>query len=352
MRGLWIDHRRGQRFYRTRRGGKLILIELPADLPIDHPDFIAAWADAARSVVQSRPAKTDKPKAGTIASVWSAITASKDFRTKSLGYQAMLIRHSTDICKRAGHIRCAVVTEKHIRADVADAEVPSARLKTWRVWGIWCETHAIIDTDPATHVKPIRQPATEGHPPWTAEHVATFRARWPIGTSTRAVMELIHWTGCRISDAVRIGPQMIDRDGVLVFRQQKTNDFAYVPWSCTMPGYATALDADRQLMIAAIAPFAGHLTFLPAKEGRSRSSKALGMQMQKACRATGIPVTAHGLRKTRAIALSELGANERQIGAWTGHHSFSEIRHYTEGFNRRAAVMGTDPDRKLDAGAK
>ena len=346
MRGLWIDARRGQRFYRTRRGGKLVLVELPADLPLDHPDFIAAWAEAAKGL-----AKSPRPKAGTIASVWAQILASNLVHGKSLSYRALLLRHAADICAKAGHVRCATVEERHIRADVAGSTVPSARLKTWRLWGAWCLEHSFFDSDPAARVKPVRSAKTQGHPPWTADHIAAFRAHYPIGTSTRAIMEVLHWTGCRISDAVAIGPQMVGRDGVLSFRQTKTKDHAYVPWACALPAYAADLEQDRAMMLQAIAPFTGHLTFLPTPQGRPRSAKALGMQMQKACRIVGIPVAAHGLRKTRAIMLAERGASERQIGAWTGHHSFEEVRLYTESFNRRQAVIGTVPEHKLDAGA-
>ena len=34
--------------------------------------------------------------------------------------------------------------------------------------------------------------------------------------------DLIHWTGARVSDAVRLGEGHEDRDGWLAFRQQKT----------------------------------------------------------------------------------------------------------------------------------
>lgn len=44
LKNIWRDPKTGKTFHRTRRGGKLVLIELP-DLPRDHPDFIAAWAD-------------------------------------------------------------------------------------------------------------------------------------------------------------------------------------------------------------------------------------------------------------------------------------------------------------------
>ena len=44
-------------------------------------------------------------------------------------------------------------------------------------------------------------------------------------------MKVTYWTGARISDVVMIGHGHVGRDGVQRFRQQKTGDLAYVPWS-------------------------------------------------------------------------------------------------------------------------
>ena len=74
MKGLWLHPKTGKPYYRTRKGGELKLIALPADLPHDHPDFIAAWAEAARGEAQPKP----KPKAGTIESTCEVVLS---FRT-------------------------------------------------------------------------------------------------------------------------------------------------------------------------------------------------------------------------------------------------------------------------------
>lgn len=136
---------------------------------------------------------------------------------------------------------------------------------------------------------------------------------------------------------------MVGRDGILAFRQQKTGGHAYVPWSCPLPDYAMGLDADRQLMHAALACLAGHMTFLPTRTGRPRSVKAISNDVSADARAAGlVNRSAHGLRKSRAIALAEAGATAHQIGAWTGHESLAEITHYTRAVDRRRAVMGTE----------
>ncbi len=177
-------------------------------------------------------------------------------------------------------------------------------------------------------------------------HVERFRAAHKIGSPLRAIFEVLHWTGARISDAVKIGPGNVGRDGVLAFTQTKTRDVAYVPWSCALPDYAAGMAADRAVLHDAIAPFAGHMTFL-ATHGRSRSHKAAGHVISEAAHKLGIEKSAHGLRKYRATALAESGATASQIAAWTGHQSLSEVSHYTRSADRRRAVMGTEQDQNL-----
>lgn len=339
LKGLWIHPRHGGKYYRTRRGGKEHLTRLP-DLPIDHPDFIAAWAAAAR--------QEDAPKAyssGTIGSTWRAAMASDLFHTFSKSYQGIIARHAKAICTKAGPIKAAAVAERHIRADLRDCPTPGPRLKAWRFWTRFCLDKGWIESDPASAIK-LRLKSGAGHPMWTRDEIAAFRKAYPIGSSARAIMELTYWTGARISDVVLIGPQHVGRDGVLAFRQTKTGDMAYVPWSCTLPTYARGMEVDRDMCLASLAHIGAGLTFLQTAQGRPRSHKAAGHVLAEACRAIEIEKSAHGLRKARASTLAESGAAPSQIGAWTGHHSLSEIVHYTREMDRRAAVMGVDQEQK------
>jgi integrase/recombinase XerD len=334
MRGLWFHPTTGKPYYRCRAKGRECRIPLP-DLPKDHPDFLAAWADAART---HKP--QPKPSAGTLASILSAVKASSTWHGFSDGYRLKLLPHIAHLSSgKIGAAMLRAVREPHIRKDMGEAVDPRTRLKAWRLMIRFALDKTWITTDPAAGIKPPRAARTDGHPEWTADHIAAFRARWPIGTVPRAAMELIFWTGFRVSDAVLAGPQMVDRDGVLVVRQVKTKGVAYVPWTCALPAHVTA--TDRDLMHAALAPLRGHLTFLATAQGRTRSAKGLATMMQAACKAAEIPVSAHGLRKSRTIALIEGGATPHETGAWTGHESLGEIVRYGRGLDRKKAVMGT-----------
>lgn len=345
LRGLWVHPATGRPYHRTRRGGRTVLTPLPPGLPHNHPDFIAAWAAAARG---TEPAPA--PAAGTLASVVAALLASDTWHRLSPGYRAGLDGHRRATLAAYGALPLRGLREKHVRADVAGAANPRARRKWWRLLLAFAHERGWVDRNEAAGVtvRTARGPRQPGHQPWTAADLAAFRARWPVGTVPRAAMELMHWTGCRVGDATRIGPQMVGRDGVLAYRQTKTGAPAFVPWSCPLPAYAAGMEADRQAMLAALAPLAGHLTFLAARAGRSRSVKALTQNMLAACRAAGLTVTSHGLRKTRAQTLIDNGATPHEGAAWTGHESTRELEHYARGFDRRKAVTGPNPERPVE----
>lgn len=327
--------RRGGAVYRYIRIKGRPLIALP-DLPIDSPKFLAAYSEA---MDKAKPSSTT----GTIRAAIIALRRSDRYLSASPAYRMMMARHLEAISITAKTAKLIDLEARHIRLDLSTLQPNPAghRLKAWRMLCAFAAESGLIDADPSNGVKSPRAPKSDGHPPWTADDIAQFRARWPIGTTPRAAMELLHWTGARISDAVRIGPQHIGRDGILSFDQQKTGGRAYVPWTCALPDFCD--DADRQMMHQAIAHMTGHLTFLATTTGRTRTAKGLGTTIATACTDAKLPhLSAHGLRKSRAIALAESGATPHQIGAWTGHSSLSEIAHYTRAVDRRAMVLGTE----------
>lgn len=332
--------RRGSAVYRYLRIPGQPRIRLP-DLPPDHPDFLAAYAEAMRSAPKLIRAQT-----GTIAALAEAYLRSEAVAALSPGYRQIIRRHIEAIRAQAEDARAAHLRAEHIQADLAPLSPnPAAqRLKTWRAMCGWGVENGLMKSDPSRAVIKKSVPKTDGHQPWTDAEVTKFRAAHPIGQVTRAVFELLHWTGARISDAVMIGPGHVGRDGVLAFRQQKTGDLAYVPWTCALPAFASQRLPDRDLMHAALAPLAGQMTFLAAR-GQTRSHKSAGHLIGNAAAALYIDKSAHGLRKRRAATLADDGATPHQIAAWTGHRSLAEVAHYTESADRRRAVTGTEQDR-------
>lgn len=329
-----VKDRKGKpRYYVQVKGQKLI--RLP-DAPMDSPDFLDAYAAAMKRATGVTP----RPGKGTISALCTSFLLSREFRDNSASYQAILRRHCMAIEAIGGHGFARDLKPVHITRDMAPltASVALARLKTWRALCKHGVKAGLLLSDPSAGIDRPVQPKNAGHEPWTHDEVAAFRDRWPIGTTQRAIFELLHWTGARISDAVRLGPGMVRKEGVLVFRQQKTGEVANVPWTCTLPGYVDA--ADRDMMLAAIAHLSGQMTFLATRHDRTRSGKSIGGDVSAAAKLAGVKKTAHGLRKTRATVLAEGGATASQIAAWTGHKTLAEVEHYTREYDRMKAVMG------------
>lgn len=61
--------------------------------------------------------------------------------------------------------------------------------------------------------KPIRT--------WSEDDIAQFEARWPSGTRARLALYLMLFTGQRRSDVIRMGPQHV-RGNTIMVKQQKT----------------------------------------------------------------------------------------------------------------------------------
>jgi site-specific recombinase XerD len=156
------------------------------------------------------------------------------------------------------------------------------------------------------------------------------------------------WTGARRSDAVRLGRQMIGRDGWLTFTTLKTNQDVTVPVLCELPDWASALEPERAHLETCIASATDRLTFISTLSGKPRSAKAFGAWFRDSTAAAGLNprCTAHGLRKARATELAEIGATEHQIGAWIGDRSLSEIVRYTRKAQRRRVLEGTEQKQK------
>lgn len=335
--------RRGDRTYRYLRRKGQPLVALP-DLPMDDPAFLAAYAAALQAAPE--PASRSQASPNTIAALIEAATRSERFASRSAVYRATLRRQWTAIREKAGTAPYAGLREKHVRADVMGAENAEARLKAWRFVLGWAVDAGLLEVDPSRLVTADRR-QTRGHEPWSRAEIEAFRQRWPIGRPARLAMELLLWTGARRDDATKLGPGMVGRDGVLSFRQGKTSGFAFVPWSCRIPQHVAHGAEDHAHLMAAIAARTErHMTFLATAGGAARSSNGLGNLIADAARAAGLDRSAHGLRKSRAIALAEGGATPHQIGAWTGHASLKEVEHYTRESDRRRAVIGTDPEQK------
>lgn len=300
---------------------------LPVDVPEDSAEFIRAWHEAESGKTPQTPAKN------SLRAVWNGYRRSPAHAALSTSYRRLIELDGAKLVAKGGHVPIGQIRARHIADDMAALEPHAAnkRRKTWRAIMRHAVRAGLISRNPALEVEKPETPKADSHAPWSAKDVAAFRAKWPAGTQQRLAFEIMHYTGCRVSDAVRLGEGMVTRDGWLCFRQKKTGGEVAIPFRRPLPPFVSA--RDRDALAAALIP--GHLTWMTTREGASRSVKAASQWFARACRDAGVAKTAHGLRATRAILLAEGGATTHQIGAWTGHKSLKEIEHYSEAADRR-----------------
>jgi integrase len=329
--GVFTVMRRGKPYTYFRKKG-LPLVRLP-DAPHNSAEFLKAYAAAK----ERKPETARRATKNTVKAACEDALSSKDFASFSPGYRELLRRNMDAIATTWGDLDLSGMKARWIEDDLSAAPVPFHRIKAWRFLTRVAMARGRLSVDHAATASLPRTEASDGHPAWSADDVAAFRQKHPMGSASRAAMELLFWTACRIGDAVEIGPGNVT-GGVMAYRQIKTKAMAYVPWTCDLPDYAVGMEGDRAMMLEAIAPFTAGW-FLSAK-GRKRSHKALGTMIWEACRDAGLDRSAHGLRKARATALAEAGATVHQIASWTGHLTLKEIERYTREADRRRAVMG------------
>ena len=322
------------RLYYRPKGEKAV--PMP-DLREDDPRFLRAYADAAGEAPRP-PARK-----GSIAHAVELYLAAthEDLRASTWSRRRSAL---DDIRTRYGHGRMEDLAARHIEVDMDrfTAHVANNRLRAWAHFTAWAKRRRLIASDPRDGIRKRAAPRSDGHVPWSADDVTAFRKRWPVGTAERLAFEVLHWTGARISDAIRMGDGDV-RDGWLAFRQRKTGGGVDVPFradllASNLAGMAPDL-AELHRCIAARKE--RHLVWITTAAGAARSDKAASQWFAAKARAAGLKSrSAHGLRKTRAYALAEAQATEHQIAAWTGHESLAEVKRYTAKFDRRRALSG------------
>ena len=335
------------RVQRIRKGNRVLCYHRPTrtrlpDLPEMHPDFIAAWAAAEASAGPARA----KAVPGTVDAAVAAALASRRFKGASAGYRATIRREIEAIRAAFTGLPMSGLRRHHIVADLAplDPNPANARLKAWRILCAVAMAGGILKDDPSAGVKKVAV-SSDGHARWSDDEIEAFRAKWAIGTATRACFELVLWTGARTIDAVKLGRQNLDRDGLLIYRQSKTRNPAHVPWTAPLPDFAAGWKADRDTMHEALACLAGGLTFLEA-QGRVRSVKGLGNIINDGARDAGlVKRTAHGLRKARLAKIAECGGTTHAIMAWGGHVTLDEVEHYTRTAALKRLVVGEEREK-------
>ena len=206
-------------------------------------------------------------------------------------------------------------------------------LKAARHFCKFCVRHKLIATDPTLGIRaPV--PPSDGHPPWSDEQIARYRAAHPVGSKARLALELGFYTAQRRGDVVRMGRQHLSDclherlrelgvESMLFVRQEKTGVELDIP---IHPELQAVLDATP----------GGHLTFLTTKTGKSYGANDFSEQFRKWCDDAELPRACvfHGLRHTALTQAAGAGDTVHELAAFGGHRSLKMLERYTKRFDR------------------
>lgn len=235
------------------------------------------------------------------------------------------------VCKKSGHIDFRRITRKKIQEAMdARAKTPFTAnnfLVAMSVLFDWAVKNEFVADNPCEKVSPLKVRST-GYHTWTMEEVEKYREKHPLGTRQRLAVDLLLFTGLRLSDAIKVGRQHV-RGGVLTIKTGKTGATVSVP---VYPNLQRSIDATKT----------GTLTFLVGERGRHFSSSAtFGGWFRKACDDAGLPhCTAHGLRKAGATIAANSGATVHELMAMFGWARSSMAEVYTKEADRARLARG------------
>jgi len=300
-------HGRRRRYYYRRKGfARAPLPGLPGS-----PEFRAAYAAAEKGV----PLKPPKPiAAGTFGALVLEYQSSNGWRRL-----AESTRRENGYVLRTleAHLRSHPVAGLE-RVDILrwlDEMTHGAANKMLRVLKIlmtFAQDRAYRKDNPAKGIKLIKGGE---HRAWTAEEMAAFEQRWPIGTLQRTGYALALLTGQRRADIAALRWAHAAGE-TFKLTQQKTNTVLVIP-----------IHPELKKALAVVHPRSDTIL---ANKGKALNPIYFGHLMAAAIEAAGLPreCVLHGLRKSAACALIDAGCTAYQAAAITGHKSVRMLELY------------------------
>jgi integrase len=308
-------------YFRRGKGPRVVLPGLPGEAA-----FMAAYQKALDGGDTTSRAATQRGAPGTFDALLHLYFASSDYvrlaSSTRRAYRLAMDRYVKD--EGIGHRLVREMRREHVSRMVANrATTPGAAndlLKKLRILVRFAIDNGWRPDDPTLRIKSFAE--GEWHT-WTEDEIATFEARWPIGTRERRTFGLLLYTGQRLSDVARMSWRDLDGPGIQVV-QGKTGAKLWIPLH---PELAKILQATPR----------EHVSILTTEWGKPFSAKGLGHWMAETIGQAGLPdrCVTHGLRKAAARRLAEAGCSVHQIMAITGHQSLKEIERYTKSADQR-----------------
>src|SRR4029079_16578981 len=133
----------------------------------------------------------------------------------------------------------------------------------------------------------------------------------------RGWLDILLYTGLRRGDAVRLGRQHV-KDGIATLKTEKSQEAVAV----TLP----ILPVLEETLTAGPC---GDLAFICGAKGEPLTKESFGNEFREACKAAGVPGSAHGVRKIAATRAANAGATVAQLEAIFGWTGGTMASHYT-----------------------
>jgi integrase len=191
----------------------------------------------------------------------------------------------------------------------------------------WAVKAKFVKADPTNGIENPPRKKGDGFLPWTEEHVAAYEDRWPLGTRQRVWLDVLLYTGLRRGDAVGFGRQHV-RDGIGSIKTEKSG-FTVTVTLPILPVLAATLEAGP----------CGDLTFVAGERGQPLTKESFGNFFRDACKAAGVPGSAHGVRKIAATRAANHGATVAQLEAIFGWQGGTMASLYTRSADRQRLAI-------------
>jgi len=211
-------------------------------------------------------------------------------------------------------------------------EAANYRLKQLGVVFSWAIKQGIAKLNPVSGVEKLSS-SGNGYYTWTEDDVERFETHYPVGTRERLAMAIMLYLGVRRSDAVRLGPQHVDKEGN----------------SITFPVFKGRKNSLRMLTLPILPPLkaiidaseVGETAYLLTKSGKPHGSgDSFGNWFRERCRAIGLPdCSPHGLRKAASVRCAEAGASVHELMAMYGWQTPAMAMVYTRMAEQKRLAM-------------
>jgi integrase len=310
--------RHGRAVWYVRRNGKRIRLRAE----FGTPEFDAEYQMA---LAAHQPATEVRTTAGTLGWLIECFRGAAAWQARSESTRAKWDGIYRQVLQAAGNAPLSAITPKVIRAGLERrSRTPGQAahfLNAMRALFRWAVKTQLMKADPTAGIEAPVRSRDAGIRPWTEEDVTAYEYRWPIGTRQRVWLDVLLYTGLRRGDAVRLGRQHV-RDGIATIKTEKTRTIVTIP---ILPVLAETLAAGP----------CGDLSFIAGARGQPMAKQSFSNEFAIACRAAGVPGSAHGVRKIAATRAANAGATVAELEAIFGWSGGKMASHYTRGADRQ-----------------